>query len=259
MKHVLTHILEAVQQRRKVVLATVIKARGGTPTVGGAKIVVDENGILAGTVGGGKLEKAVLEDCKKILEIGGTATNHYSLTQGGRDALGMICGGEVEVFMEVYDQKPRIIIVGGGHVGRVLKLLADAIEYEVIVVDVEPGISTTSDLSGLILDQNSYVVLITSDYQSDEAVLRYAINHPVGYIGMIASRTKSNIILKKIREGGISEEQIEKIYTPIGVDLGGRSPQEVALSIISEIVAVRYKRSGGIISRHSKARTGKEG
>lgn len=249
MEKVIEKLLDALQLRKRVVLATVIKARGGTPVVAGSKIVLDKNGILAGTVGGGRLEKAILDDCYRLLVQGGASTSHYSLTEGGRDALGMICGGEVEVFMEVYEPKPRVIIVGGGHIGRVLKLLADAIEYEVVMVDVEPGISSIKDLSGITLDQNSYVVLITSDYQSDEAVLRYAINFPVGYIGMIASRTKSRIIMKKLKEDGINPEQISRVFTPIGLDLGGRSPQEVALAILSEIVAVRHNRNGGIISK----------
>ena len=249
MNQVIFELGQAIQMRQKVVLATVIKARGGAPVVSGSKIIVGEKGILAGTVGGGKLEKAILDDCLKLYESGGTQTAHYSLTEAGKDALGMICGGEVEVFMETFDQKPRLIIVGGGHIGRVLRILGDAIEYEVIVVDVLPGISTVTDLSKINLDINSYVVLITSDYQSDETAIRYVINYPVAYIGMIASRTKSKIILKKLRDDKIPEQQIKSIYTPIGLDLGGRTPQEVALAILAEIVAVRNKCNGGSISK----------
>ena len=242
-------LAQALEAQQKVVMATVISAHGGTPVRAGARILVTKDGLASGTVGGGKLEKAVLADCLNLLVSGGARTAHYSLTEKGKDALGMICGGEVEVFMETFEPKPKLVIVGGGNIGRVLKVLGEAIEYEVLVVDVDTERSTGPDLTGIELDSNSYIVLITSDYQSDEAALRHVLNFPVAYIGMIASRTKSKIIMKKIKEDGYKEEEIARIYTPIGLDLGGRRPHEIALAILSEIVAVRNNGTGRIISR----------
>jgi xanthine dehydrogenase accessory factor len=249
MHEVILELAQAIKSGQKVVMATVISAHGGTPVRAGARILVDKEGIISGTVGGGKLEKTVIADCLELHKSGGAKTAHYSLTEKGKDALGMICGGEVEVFMETFEPKPKLIIVGGGHIGRVLKRLGETVEYEVSVVDVEPELSTVPDLSKITLDNNSYVVLITSSYKSDEAALRHVLNYPVAYIGMIASRTKSKIILKRLRDDGYKEEQITNLYTPIGLDLGGRSPQEIGLAILSEIVAVRNGGTGRIISR----------
>jgi xanthine dehydrogenase accessory factor len=249
MSDVILELAKAIEAKKRVVMATVTRAQGGTPARAGARILVTGEGAISGTVGGGKLEKAVITDCLSLFKEGGAKTAHYSLTEKGKDALGMICGGEVEVFMETFETKPKLIIVGGGHIGRVLKKLGETIEYDVYVIDVDTERSKVPDLSGVVLDHNSFVVLITSDYQSDEAALRHVLNYPVAYIGMIASRTKSKIILKKLREDGLSEEKISSIYTPIGLDLGGRVPSEVALAILSEIVAVRNGGTGGIISR----------
>jgi xanthine dehydrogenase accessory factor len=252
MKDVILELAKAINDKRNVVMATVSYARGGTPVRAGARILVSNQGIISGTVGGGKLEAAVLSDCLRLLSEGGSKKTHYSLTEKGKDALGMICGGEVEVFMETFEPNPRLVIVGGGHIGNVLMKMGELIGYEICVVDVRDDRSDVADLKGVILDKNSYIVLITSDYQSDEAALRFVLNYPVGYIGMIASRTKSRIILKKLRDDGISEEKIASIYSPIGLDLGGRTPQEIALAILSEIVTVRYGRSGVPISRSSE-------
>ena len=150
----------------------------------------------------------------------------------------------MRVFIEPYNPPPKLVIVGGGHVGRPLKVMGETVGFEVIVVDVEPGRATVPELDAVALNEDSYVVLITTDHVSDEAALRKVITSPARYIGMIGSRAKCQTIVEHLAADGITEAQLSRVYAPIGLDLGGPTPQEIALAILAEIVAVRRGGSG---------------
>jgi xanthine dehydrogenase accessory factor len=119
----------------------------------------------------------------------------------------------------------------------------------VIVVDVESGLATAPGLEAIALDHDSYVVLITTDHVSDEAALRQVINSPACYIGMIGSRAKCQTILDHLRADGVAADALDRVYAPIGLELGGTSPQEIAVAILAEIIAVRRGGRGAFRSR----------
>ena len=242
-------LAEAMQQQQPAVLATVIEINGASPAKVGAQIVLLNDDTAVGTVGGGKLEAAILADARAILSDGQPRLTHYALTGEGMDAIGTLCGGEVRVFIHPYLPPPKLVIVGGGHIGRPLKVMGDAAGFDVIITDVEPGLATVPGLDAVALAEDSYVVLITTDHVSDEAALRQVITSPARYIGMIGSRAKCQTILDHLRADGSTDDALARVYAPIGLDLGGTTPQEIAVAILAEIIAVRRGGSGAMRSR----------
>ncbi len=229
----------AIVEKRPAVLATVIEIKGASPAKAGAQIVLLDDGSTAGTVGGGKLEEVILADAKSALAEDKPRLTCYRLTEKGEAAIGTLCGGEVHVFIQPFLPPPQMIIVGGGHVGRPLKALSEIAGFDVIVVDVEPGRADIPELEAVHLTPDSFIVLITTDHVSDEAALRQVISSPARYIGMIGSRHKCQTILGHLRTNGIGEDVLSRVHAPIGLDLGGPTPEEIAVSILAEAIAVR--------------------
>ncbi len=249
MQNPIVRLSEAIQQRHAAVLATVIEMQGASPAKVGAQIVLLEDGTTVGNVGGGKLEAAILEDARLALIDRAPRLTHYSLTEKGPESVGTLCGGEVRVFIQPFLPSPRLIIVGGGHIGRPLKVMGETAGFDVTVVDAEPGRASVPGLESVHLSTDSFIVLITTDHVSDEAALRQVIHSPARYIGMIGSRYKCATILEHLRTDGIGEEALTHIYAPIGLDLGGPTPEEIAVSILAEVIAVRR---GGKIARRAQ-------
>jgi len=239
MTHPIEILARAIEARGSAALATVVEVKGASPAKIGAQIVLLADGTAGGTVGGGNLETAILSDARAAMTSGLPVLAHYNLTEEGQDAVGALCGGEVRVFIQPFLPPPQLIIVGGGHIGRPLKVMGEAAGFDVIVVDVKPGTANVSGLESAQLSTDSSVVLITTDHISDEAALRWVIDSPVRYIGMIGSRHKCQTILGHLRADGITEDRLERIYAPIGLDLGGPTPEEIAVSILAQVIAVR--------------------
>lgn len=233
----------AIENRQPAVLVTVVEVRGASPAKVGAQIVLLPDGKTAGTVGGGKLEAAILSDAKKALTEHHAGLFHYKLAEEGEDAIGTLCGGEVTVFIQPFLPAPQLVIVGGGHIGRPLKVMGDASGFDVVVVDVQAGLATVPELEQVKLGEDSYVVLITTDHISDEAALRYALTTPAPYIGMIGSLAKCRTIREHLLADGFDPQQMERVYAPIGLDLGGVTPQEIAVAILAEVIACRHQKT----------------
>jgi xanthine dehydrogenase accessory factor len=189
------------------------------------------------------LEAATLTDGQIVMNKGAPRLVHYCLTEEGAEAIGILRGGEIHVFFQPYFPPPKLIIVGGGHIGRPLKIMGKAAGYDVIIVDIEPGRATALELEAVPMGEDSYVGLIATDHGSDEAALRYAITTPAPYIGMIGSRHKCQTILEHLQVDGFSKNQLARIYAPIGLNLGGSSPAEIAMSILADVVARRHEKN----------------
>lgn len=239
MNQAILKLSAAILEKRPAVLATVIEVKGASPAKVGAQIALLDDGTTAGTVGGGKLEEVILADAKAALADEKPRLTHYRLTEKGEDAIGTLCGGEVHVFIQPFLPPPQMIIVGGGHVGHPLKAVSETAGFDVVVVDVEPGRADVPELAAIHLTADSSIVLITTDHVSDEAALRQVIHSPARYIGMIGSHHKCETILGHLRADGIGEEALSRVYAPIGLELGGPTPEEIAVSIVAQIIAVR--------------------
>ncbi len=238
-------LLSAIENRQPVAVATVTAADGASPARPGFKLLVRVDGSWLGNVGGGELEARIRQDTHQtLLALAKPRTIHYTLREAGPDAIGTLCGGEVTVFVEPYLPKPTLLIVGGGHIGRPLAEIGQVVGYEVQVVDVNPERADRPQLDPEAVGLGSYVVLITENHVTDEQALRQVLNTPASYIGLIGSRRKIGLILDHLRADGFTAEQLARVRAPIGLDLGGREPAEIALAILAEIEAVRHGGSG---------------
>ncbi|MCX6028828.1 MAG: XdhC family protein [Chloroflexi bacterium] len=238
-----------ISHGQPVALATVVDVHGASPAQVGFKLLARGDGSWLGNVGGGALEQRVRQEAAAVLADGQPRLVHYRLTESGEDALGMLCGGEVTVFIEPYLPRPTLLIVGGGHIGRPLAELGRVVGYDVQVVDMRPDRGDRPQFDPDAVTAATYVVLITEDHVTDEAALRQALSTPAPYIGMIGSLRKVGAILEHLRAEGFSEAQWARVHAPIGLDLGGRQPAEIALAILAEVECVRHGGSGQPRSR----------
>lgn len=242
---VISALADSISRKQPVVLATVVEVQGASPARPGAQILLAPDGTTVGTAGGGNLEAAILADAQAALQAGQTRLAHYTLMEEGPDAVGVLCGGEVQVFYQPYLPPPHLVIVGGGHIGRPLQVMGEAAGFEVTVVDVNPDRKDVSSLEAVDLTNDSYVVLITTDHVADEAALRQVLPSPATYIGMIGSRAKCRTILERLRADGLDEEALARVHAPIGLDLGGPTAEEIAVAILAEIIATRRGKLAG--------------
>jgi len=244
MREILTALDEALQRTEPVALATVVEVQGASPAQVGFKLLVRPDGTVVGNVGGGALEQRIRDEALAALRAGKSRLAHYSLREAGSDAVGMLCGGEVTAFIEVYLPMPVLFIVGGGHIGQPLAEMARIVGFQVQVVDVHPERATLPQFDPAAISVQTCVVLITENHVTDEQALRQALQTPAAYIGMIGSQRKVGIIFEHLRADGIGEDQIARVHAPIGLNLGGRRPAEIALSILAQIVQVQHGQTG---------------
>jgi xanthine dehydrogenase accessory factor len=253
-------IASALAERRKIVVATIVRDSGSVPRRSGAKMLVLADGSTRGSVGGGIFEMRVIRDALTALSAGQSVTHNYSFNPTGTvaDAFGAVCGGQAEVFLEVVMPRDRLLIVGGGHCGRALAQAAALLEFSIVVADdrveyarpedfpfpgVEQVLHLPPDFRGLPEpDDQTYVVLVTKGFVTDEAALRRVIDSPAAYLGMIGSLKKRDVVYANMRADGIAEEKLAKVHAPVGLEIGADTPAEIAVSILAEIVQVRAKR-----------------
>ena len=253
-------VAREVRARRRVVVATVVRDSGSVPRRTGAKMLVYGDRRTRGTVGGGIFEMLVVRDALACLESGRSETRAYTFAPKGsaKDAFGAVCGGRVELFLEAVMPPERLLIVGGGHCGKALAHAASLLHFSIIIADdredfarredypfagVEAVLHLPADFEGLPApDPQTYVVLVSKGFLTDEAALRRVINSPAAYIGMIGSVNKRETVYDKLRADGISEEQLARVHAPIGLEIGADCPQEIAVSILAQIIAERAKK-----------------
>ena len=239
MLDVLKTLTASVERNEPAALATVVEVTGASPAKVGAKILVRDDGATVGTAGGGRLEQTILADARAALNEGKSRLTHYTLREEGDDAIDVLCGGEVRVFIEVFAPRPTLLIVGGGHVGKPLVEIARLLNYDVRVVDVHAERGNTLDPTAVTA--HTSIVLITEDHVADEAALRAVIESPAPYIGMIGSRRKCRMVLEHLRADSVAEDLLARVRAPIGLDLGGTTPAEIALAILAEIEMARHQ------------------
>lgn len=255
-------LLAAQKDGEAVVLATVTQARGSVPRRAGAKMLVYEDGHISGTVGGGEMESRVINEAQESLEDGRPRVLPYSLVDPGRGDPG-VCGGELEVYLEPYLPPATVFIVGAGHVGQAVAELAHWLGYRVVVHDDREDLATeeavpdadvylpgTMDeaLSQHKITRNTFVVLTTRNVMVDREVLPQLAGTPAPYVGVIGSRKRWQHTKELLAEEGLSEEQLARFHSPIGLELNAETPEEIAVSIMSEIIMLRRGGTGDRMS-----------
>ncbi len=257
-KTVFAELEEAFQRGESVALVTILETRGSTPQKAGAKMVVGRDGRLRGTVGGGCVESDILWRAQRVIERRACEVGSYDFNADD-DENGLICGGSMKVFIEPVIPPPRVYVVGAGHVAQPVSQVAKVAGFEVVVLDdrvkyASPERFPEADIvkAGPIPElaeefpygDNAFVVIVTRGHKEDEEALRVFIEKETAYIGLIGSVTKIEKIVKRLERDGVPAEKLSRVHSPIGLDLGGSTPGEIAVSIVAEILSVRYQRSG---------------
>jgi xanthine dehydrogenase accessory factor len=240
-------------------LATVIAATGSVPRHEGSKMLVRADGSFVGTVGGGRMEAAVIEAARAVLDRGEARTESYTLNDPGAGDPG-ICGGTVTIFIEPIAAPPTLLVIGGGHVGKALAQLGKWMEFRVLLSDDRPEFCNADYAPGLdgylvcapgdipeqvALGPSTYVAAVTRGLPVDVRLIPALLKTPAAYIGLIGSRRRWAITLKTlVSEQGFSREQLARVHAPIGLELQAETPKEIALSIMAEILMVRRGGTG---------------
>lgn len=253
MERVYEAALEAIRHGESAAVATVIEASGSTPRGTCAKMLICADGRTVGTIGGGALEARVIEEAKAAIAEGQSRELDYRLVDEKRGDPG-ICGGDMRLFVEVLSPRPTLLIIGGGHIGQAVAELAAFLGYRIAVLDERPEMVTperfpqaemllTGDCIQQVVDfpftEHTYVVMVTSHHTQDEEVLAVLADCPLAYVGLIGSHRRSALTFERAREAGAPEQLLERVHTPIGLNIGAETPREIAVSIIAEIIAVQ--------------------
>lgn len=235
-----------------VALVSVISRSGSSPARCGALMLVDSNGPICGSVGGGNLERMAISQARECLAAGESRSVEYSLRE--ESELKMSCGGTVCLFIKVFSAQPRLIIVGGGHVGFELYSLGLHQGYRVEIIDDRDSIAAKErfpeaaqilcgDPAEILtkhpLNGSCYVTIATHSHALDREALAAVANSGAGYIGMIGSSQKIKKTLKYLLDQGVSRETIRNLYTPMGLNVATIAPKEIAISIMAEILLVK--------------------
>jgi xanthine dehydrogenase accessory factor len=256
-----------IEKGESFVVAKVVDTKGSTPRKKGAWLLMKSDGSRFGTVGGGKLEAEVEKMALETFNTKESKIHSFKLKPKDQQGLDMRCGGDAEVsieyvdaknpenFIEEFDVKSTAIIFGGGHVGLALEPILRYVGFSTVVVDDReeyangerfPGAdkiivadSFNDAFKGVGTDENSYIIIVTRGHAFDYTVLKQAMGRAAAYVGMIGSKTKVADTMSKLSEDGFSQEELDKIYTPIGLSIFAETPEEIAISIAGEMIKVR--------------------
>jgi xanthine dehydrogenase accessory factor len=248
-------IARLTEEGRPFVLATVIDTQGSTPQKPGSKMLVLEQGETRGTVGGGAIEKQII-DAAVVLLADADAQTKIIETHLTHD-LGMCCGGKMRVFLEKHGAAARLFVFGAGHVARELANLAHHVGFKVEVIDERPEWAQPERFQAVKLNVrhpadvarelpgglDCYFCITTHDHPLDQACLEALLRKPSAYLGVIGSRRKAERFKMRLRAGGFTEEELAKVKSPMGVSIHALTPAEIAVSIVGELISVRRERT----------------
>ena len=257
-KTVFEELQDANQRGESVALVTILETHGSTPQKAGAKMVVGRDGRLRGTIGGGCVENEILSRARRVIETRRCEIEEFDFN-ADEDENGLICGGSMKVFIEPVLPPPRLFVIGAGHIGMPVAQIAKVVGFEVTVIDdrikyanrkrfpdadvVEAG-SIPALADKFAYGDNTFVVIVTRGHKQDEEALRTFIEKETAYIGLIGSVTKLQKLFRRLEKDGVPRERLDQVHSPMGLDLGGSSPGEIAVSIVAELLTVLYRRSG---------------
>lgn len=242
------------REGRKAALATITNVRGSIPSFETAKMLVRDDGSIVGTIGGGCVEAEVWEAAREVIRNEKPQTLTFNLNNNPKYDTGLVCGGTLEVFVEPVLPVSTLYIFGAGHVAWSLYKVARIAGFDIVVIDDRESYANRERfpeardiyadeyehvMSQLTPSEASYMVIVTRGHRDDMRVLRWAAETPARYIGMIGSQRKVIAIYKELEKEGISPEKLARVYAPVGIEIGAITPEEIAVSIVAELIAIR--------------------
>ncbi len=248
---------ELVRLRRlgqKCAVATIVEVNGSIPSYESAKLLVREDGSMIGTIGGGCVEAEVWNAAREVIEKETPRHLTFSLGQEAAYDNGLICGGQLNVFVEPVLPQPRAIIFGAGHISKSLSKLATLAGFATAIVDDRETFANRERFpeadeifSGeyeeicarLAVNESTYLIIVTRGHRDDMRVLRWAVTTPARHIAMIGSKRKVLGVVRELENEGVPREAFERLFAPMGLDIGAITPEEIAVAVVAEMIAVR--------------------
>ena len=239
---------------QKCALATIVQVNGSIPSYESAKMLVREDGSMMGTVGGGCVEADVWTAAREVIDSEKPKHLNFSLGQDAAYDEGLICGGQLNIFVEPIIPQPRALIFGGGHVSKSISKVANIAGFATTIVDDREAFANKerfpeaeatfaeeyeSVFPKLEVNGSTYLIIVTRGHRDDMRVLRWAVSTPAKYVAMIGSKRKTISVIKELEKEGLPREAFEKIFAPMGLAIGAESPEEIAVSVVAEMIAVR--------------------
>lgn len=245
----------ALTEDERVALVTIVRAQGSTPQRVGAKMLVYDDGRLVGTIGGGCYESDAMQRARRALSSGRSELARYDLNDDFAEESGLICGGQMEVFIEPIQPPPPLYVIGAGHVGYHVARLGAMVGFRVHVIDDREKFANAGrfpDAAEVIVDDipewlaraplspRGYAVVVTRGHRQDLDALRAVATRDLAYIGLIGSRAKIARLFEAAGADPALGERLAQVHAPIGLDLGAVTPEEIAVAIVAELIAVKY-------------------
>jgi len=254
MRDVFEAALHAEQDGEPAALVTVIATEGSTPQKAGAKMLVYGDGSIVGTIGGGCVEAEMVTRARQVIRSRRTEIAGYDLTpdQAGED--GLVCGGRMQVFIEPVEGTPTLCLFGAGHVAQPLARMAKAAGFRVEVADDRVKFANAElfpEADRIVVDgfpeaaaqmtlgRNSYAVVVTRGHKGDADALQAVLGKGLRFVGLLGSRPKAVHVFSQLEQRGVPLAELSAVHVPIGVDIGAVTPDEIAISILAELIAVR--------------------
>src|SRR5271165_2425604 len=257
-------IVQLRREGRRGAVATITNVRGSIPSFQTAKMLVRDDGSIVGTIGGGCVEAEVWEAAREVMEQEKPRSLTFNLNNNPKYDTGLVCGGTLEIFIEPVLPPALLYIFGAGHVAFNLYKVARIAGFEVIVVDDRESYANRErfpDAREVIADdfeialarmhvpESAYIVIVTRGHRDDMRVLRWAVNANTRYLGMIGSQRKTISIYNELQKEGIPAEKFANVHAPVGLEIGAVTPEEIAVSIVAEMIAVRRQVSPNVASK----------
>lgn len=256
---ILKAVSSAVEKGIETAVVTVLEVKGSSPGKEGSMMAVFSDGSILGTVGGGALEYEFIQEALKAIKENKSCEKSFELTEKG--SLHMKCGGFVRAYIKVFAKREKLLIMGGGHLGAELYTLGKFLNKYVVIFDDREEFANRKrfpeadeiifgtmkeTVKNYSIDENSYIIIVTRGHENDKECLKAILDKKVSpkYIGMVGSRGKVLSTYKELLDEGYSEEELKKIYSPIGLDISSFEPKEIALGIMAEITAVKNQKTG---------------
>ncbi|MFH1821332.1 MAG: XdhC family protein [Methanobacteriota archaeon] len=235
-------------------IVTIVKTEGSTPRKAGAKMIVLEDSSTFGTIGGDCVESGAVAEATEAIKEGKSKTFSAALEEEEFGGIGMKCGGMAEVYIEVIKPAPKLLIIGGGNIGSQLAKLGHNVGFSITVIDPAAGKEDFPDFVKVIpemvekgvkiagITPQTYIVVATG-HKYDEAALKAVVDSGAAYIGMVGSKRKAAVTYRSLMDDGVSEDKVRMVHIPVGLDIGADTPEEIAVSIMAEIIKERRKPS----------------
>ncbi|HVH25795.1 MAG TPA: XdhC/CoxI family protein [Vicinamibacterales bacterium] len=266
-REVFAAVADALERGEAAALVTIVSTRGSTPQRVGAKMLVFADGRLVGTIGGGCYENDAFWKAREAIADRKPRLLHYELSDDFAQESGLICGGQMDVYIEPIEPSPQLYVIGAGHVGFHLARLAYEVGFRVTVIDDREKFANAERfptaeqvvvddiptwISQAAIPAHAYSVIVTRGHTNDLEALRALAPRELRYLGLIGSRAKVARIFEALRSDAMPEEHLSRVHAPIGLDIGAVTPQEIAVSILAELIAVKH---GKLLPRDAAERS----